>query len=114
MKKLLLTLVGITLWANNCLECHRGIEPIRDPKSHMAKAIAKVASKAGFTDNSCIVCHGGNPKATTKEKAHKGTADYFLDHKGPKEFYPDPEALGSMSIPAGCATKSIPAPSKTA
>ncbi len=78
------------LFANNCIECHKEIENIRDPKSGMAKAIAKKAYKAGFADNSCIVCHGGNPKATKKQEAHKGTVAYFLTHEGPKEFYPDP------------------------
>ncbi len=89
-KTLLVILVFSCVWANNCLECHKGIENIRDPHSGMAKAIAKVAAKAGYADNSCIVCHGGNPEATTKEEAHKGTIAYFLKHKGPKEFYPDP------------------------
>ncbi|BCD59401.1 MULTISPECIES: cytochrome C [unclassified Nitratiruptor] len=91
MKKLLIiSLFSLVIWANNCLECHTGIENIRDPHSGMAKAIAKKAKEAGFADNSCIVCHGGNPKATTKEKAHSGTIAYFLKHEGPKEFYPDP------------------------
>ncbi len=78
------------VYANNCLECHKGIENIRDPNSGMAKAIKKIASKAGFPDNSCIVCHGGDPKANNKEDAHKGSIEYFLNNKGPKNFYPDP------------------------
>ncbi|BCD67264.1 cytochrome C [Nitratiruptor sp. YY09-18] len=91
MKKLLaIALVSLVGWANNCIECHKGIEDIRDPHSGMAKAIAKKAKEAGFGDNSCIVCHGGNPEASTKEEAHKGTIAYFLKHEGPKEFYPDP------------------------
>ena len=91
MKRVLFfLLLNIALYANNCLECHKGIEDIRDPHSGMAKAIAKVAKEAGYSDNSCIVCHGGNPEASSKEEAHKGTIAYFLNHKGPKEFYPDP------------------------
>ncbi|BCD61310.1 cytochrome c family protein [Nitratiruptor sp. YY08-26] len=91
MKKLLaFAIVSVLGWANNCLECHKGIEDIRDPHSGMAKAIAKKAAEAGFDGNSCIVCHGGNPQAITKEEAHKGTIAYFLKHEGPKEFYPDP------------------------
>ena len=91
MNKVLFSLLAaVWLFANNCLECHKGIEHIRDPESGMAKAIAKKAAKAGFADNSCVVCHGGDPKALTKEKAHKGTIEYFLLHEGPKEFYPDP------------------------
>ena len=91
MKKVvLICFVTSLVWANNCLQCHKGIEDIRDPHSGMAKGIAKMAAKAGYADNSCIVCHGGNPEATTKEEAHRGTIAYFLEHKGPKEFYPDP------------------------
>ncbi len=90
MKFLLFLFCAVALGANNCLQCHGGIEHIRDPQSGMAQAIAKTAQKAGFDDNSCIVCHGGNPTATTKKAAHSGTAKYFLTHKGPKEFYPDP------------------------
>ena len=76
--------------ANNCLKCHGGIEHIREPDTDMAKAIAKKAKKAGYANNSCIICHGGNPATKHKSKAHKGTLKYFLTHEGPKEFYPDP------------------------
>ncbi len=75
---------------NSCLKCHNGIEPIRAQKSGMMQAIYKVAQKTPFPDNSCIVCHGGNPKATSKEEAHQGTIDYFRQKNGPREFYPDP------------------------
>jgi len=85
-------------YANNCLKCHNGIEDIRDPHSKMMKEIFQVAKQAGYPDNSCIVCHGGNPKALTKEEAHKGTVEAFIrgiktEHgivKGPQNFYPDP------------------------
>jgi len=49
-----------------------------------------VAERAGAKGNDCIVCHGGNPNEDNKTKAHSGTLKYFLDHKGPKEFYPSP------------------------
>ena len=75
---------------NSCIKCHKGIEPIRDPKSEMMKAILSVADSAGFPGNDCIVCHGGNPLEQDKTKAHSGTVLYFKTHKGPKEFYPDP------------------------
>ncbi len=75
---------------NNCLLCHGGIEHIRQPATGMAKAIAKKASEAGYPQNSCIICHGGNPATKHKSKAHKGTLHYFLNHEGPKEFYPAP------------------------
>jgi hypothetical protein len=99
MKKLFLlwALSAATLFAavdyhktNNCLQCHGGIEHIREPQTGMAKAIAKKAAEAGYASNSCIVCHGGNPATRHKSKAHKGTLTYFLKHEGPKEFYPAP------------------------
>ncbi len=76
--------------ANSCLKCHNGIEEIRDPHSKMMQAIYKVAQKAGYPMNDCIVCHGGNPNSVLKERAHSGTVGYFLDHEGPKAFYPAP------------------------
>lgn len=64
----------------------------------MMKEIFHIAELAGYPQNSCIVCHGGNPEATTKEEAHKGSIKAFLeglktDHgiiKGAQNFYPDP------------------------
>ena len=75
---------------NSCLTCHDGVEPIRDPASGMMQQIYKTAAKAGFKDNDCIVCHGGNPEGLTKESAHQGSIDWFEESKGPKNFYPDP------------------------
>jgi hypothetical protein len=76
--------------ANGCLECHKGIEDIRDRDSGMMKAILEVAKDAGYEGNDCIVCHGGNPKAKSAKKAHASSVEYFKTHKGPKEFYPAP------------------------
>ena len=101
MKKILLLLFSTALLfaakapidytnKNNCLICHGGLEHIRQPATGMAKAIAKKAAEAGYAKNSCIVCHGGNPATRHKSKAHKGTIAYFLEHEGPKEFYPAP------------------------
>ena len=92
MKRLFLMTVAVTvtLWANNCLQCHGGIEHIREPGTDMAKAIAEKAQKAGVGDNSCVVCHGGNPEATTEAAAHRGAPRYFQAYEGPKAFYPDP------------------------
>ncbi|WP_456322679.1 multiheme c-type cytochrome [Hydrogenimonas sp.] len=87
---LLIMIMIFTAYANSCIECHNGIEDIRDPDTKMAQAIAKKAQKAGVKGNSCVVCHGGDPKASTKEAAHRGTLPYFVKHEGPKEFYPDP------------------------
>ena len=75
---------------NNCNNCHGSLEHIREASSGMAKAIAKKAAEAGYPKNSCIVCHGGNPATKHKNKAHKGTIKYFLEHEGPKEYYPAP------------------------
>ncbi len=72
-----------------CLSCHHGIEPIREHQTKMMKEIYKLGKKAG-DPNGCVVCHGGNPEATTIEEAHKGIPSYFKSHKGPKNFYPDP------------------------
>jgi len=92
MKQYFLSIILIInfTYANSCLECHKGIEDIREPHTKMAKEIAKKAKEAGVKGNSCIVCHGGNPKAFKKSEAHSGTIVYFKTHSGPKEFYPDP------------------------
>ena len=87
---LLLLAASFLYSANKCLGCHKGIANIRDKNSGMMKAILKVADKAGYRGNDCIVCHGGNPKATTKAQAHSGTVAYFKTQEGPKEFYPAP------------------------
>ncbi len=97
----LLLLSTISFAKNNCLQCHKGIEHIRDPKSKMMKEIYELAEKAGYEGNSCIVCHGGNPEATKKEQAHNGTIEAFLKGiefegkkvKGPQNFYPDPGSV---------------------
>ena len=99
MLKQLLLLLFVTLslfgsidytQKNNCLNCHKGIEHIRQENSGMSKAIAEVAAKAGYAKNSCIVCHGGNPATRHKNKAHKGTVEYFQKNPGPKDYYPAP------------------------
>lgn len=75
---------------NQCIECHKGIEDIRDRESLMMKEILKIADKAGHKGNDCIVCHGGNPKSKSIQYAHKGTVKYFKTNKGPKEYYKSP------------------------
>lgn len=72
-----------------CLSCHHGIAPIREHSSDMMKEIYALGEKAG-DPNGCIVCHGGNPAASKPSLAHKGTVGYFMNHEGPKEYYPDP------------------------
>ncbi len=92
LRVLLVTLLtfGALYGANSCLKCHEGIEDIRDPDSKMMEEIYKVAEKAGHKGNDCIVCHGGNPTTMVKKRAHHGTVEYFLNHKGPKAYYPAP------------------------
>jgi len=84
-----LLIVSFT-YANGCLECHKGLESIRDESSLMMQEILAVATKAGEPGNDCIVCHGGDPKEKKKELAHNSTPQYFLNHEGPKNFYPSP------------------------
>lgn len=81
---------GFTQKPNNCTTCHNGIEPMMDIKSGMMQEILQLASEAGEEGNDCVVCHGGNSKASTKAEAHSGTLDYFIETPGPKSFYPDP------------------------
>jgi hypothetical protein len=88
---------------NNCLTCHRDIQPIRCTDSEMFHEISREAAKSG-TGSHCVVCHGGDPairrgetavvgsaryKALT-EAAHTGSADFFKHGQGPTTFYPDP------------------------
>jgi len=74
MKKIyLLIVMTLTIYANSCIQCHKGIEHIRDPKSKMMKEILDIAKKAGVEGNDCVVCHGGNPDEYNQTKAHSGT-----------------------------------------
>ncbi|MRJ02177.1 MAG: cytochrome C [Epsilonproteobacteria bacterium] len=86
----LILIVSSLSAGNSCLTCHRGIEDIRDPQSQMAREIAQVARRAGYPGNSCIVCHGGDPEATEKGEAHRGSPETLKEMGGPAEFYPDP------------------------
>ncbi len=87
---LFLFLTQALFCANECLSCHKETEKIRDASSGMMKAILELSEKAGHGGNDCIVCHGGNPNANKKNRAHEGTVAYFKTNKGPKEFYPSP------------------------
>ena len=94
LKKLGLFIVFVTLSfsqvKNECIVCHEGIKDIRDQNSGMMQAILQKADEAGVKGNDCVICHGGNPSATKKEEAHKGTLTYFTKNQGPKAFYPYP------------------------
>jgi len=67
---------------SGCLSCHRGIESIRDAQSGMMTAIR--AKGRGLDDPAgCIVCHGGNPGASTTTAAHAmGRAGGFRPDPG--------------------------------
>ncbi len=94
MRKLIpilaLTLIFSEAEANNCLKCHRRIENIVPPESKMAKALKAVAKRIGYPDNTCIVCHGGNPEGKTEKEAHSGTVEALKKIGGAEDFYPDP------------------------
>ena len=66
---------------SGCLSCHEGIEDIRDKNSAMLLSIKALGTQHGDPEG-CVICHGGNPKATTKEAAHKGSPQSLIAAKG--------------------------------
>ena len=64
--------------ASGCMECHQGIEPIREEGAEMLEEILALGEGEGDPVG-CVVCHGGDPAAAEKDAAHGG-----------KSFYPDP------------------------
>jgi hypothetical protein len=73
-------------------ECHQGIADIKPADHEMMRTIKMNGSLHGDPDG-CVMCHGGNPKATTKEEAHKGVPPTLRIAPGPKDYYPDPGSL---------------------
>ena len=73
-----------------CQSCHEGIEKITD--GGMMEAIAAMGS-VHKDPAGCVVCHGGNPKATTKKAAHKGAPKGLTKAGGAANFYPDPGSV---------------------
>ncbi len=67
--------LGRAAESSGCLACHDGIEPIRDPQSEMMQQIFRLGKMRGDPAG-CVICHGGDPRATSKEDAHKGNAFY--------------------------------------
>ena len=51
-------------------KCHEGIADIRSADSEMMQTIKSNGSQHGDPDG-CVMCHGGNPKATEKEKCRR-------------------------------------------
>ncbi|MCB9554589.1 MAG: cytochrome C [Deltaproteobacteria bacterium] len=74
-----------------CLSCHEGIEAIRESSSAMLAMIKGIGAGQGDPQG-CVVCHGGNPKATTIDAAHSGAPD-SLRQTGPNAFYRDPGSI---------------------
>ena len=75
-----------------CLACHNGIEDIRDQNSGMMAMIKAIGGTHG-DGAGCVMCHGGDPAATTAEEAHTGAPQGLKDAHGPQTFYPDPGAM---------------------
>ncbi|MGB5994526.1 MAG: hypothetical protein WBG20_03835, partial [Candidatus Deferrimicrobiaceae bacterium] len=89
-----------------CLSCHEGIESIRQENSTMMLMIKAIGGGHG-DPNGCIVCHGGNQRATTKQDAHSGSPETLKAAEGPQMFYPDPGAMVINKLTcgqAGCHT----------
>ncbi len=60
------------------------------------------ALSAGHGDPAgCVLCHGGDPTATSVEKAHEGSPKSLVDFKGPQTFYPDPGAMDINKFTCG-------------
>ena len=75
---------------DSCVNCHNGIESIRDTNSEMMKQIIDLGKGYGDTGG-CVVCHGGNPKDGTVEGAHKGAP---MGHPGGlADFVRDPGSI---------------------
>ncbi len=77
--------------AEGCAGCHQGLESIREEGSPMLIAIRAIGTAYGDPEG-CVVCHGGNPRATTAEAAHRGIPE-GMPETGPREFYPDPGSI---------------------
>ncbi len=99
-KMCLLLVAGLVLTAGSVYggggcstkECHSGLASIKPENDEMLRTIKMNGSQHGDPDG-CIMCHGGNPKATTKEEAHKGVPATLKFSPGPKDFYPDPGSI---------------------
>jgi len=102
--------VFFTLFATNahaaaaagtgCLSCHNGIESIRNESSAMLQLIKALSATHGDTGG-CLLCHGGDPTATTAEQAHKNSPKSLVDSRGPQTFYPDPGAMDINKFTCG-------------
>ena len=71
-----------------CLSCHEGIEPIREDGSAMLVTIQAMGQAVGDPEG-CVICHGGDPFASSIDDAHKDAPDGIAV----ETFYPDPGSL---------------------
>lgn len=74
-----------------CSSCHEGLASIRAESSIMMMAIKGMGGVQGDSEG-CVVCHGGDPTATTVEAAHIGVPE-GVPANGPDAFYPDPGSI---------------------
>lgn len=82
-----------------CMSCHYNLESIMPTNSAMMQAIYIEGEFVG-DPNGCVVCHGGNPKATTKQEAHQGSPEELKEH-GAQNFYPNPGDLAIAEFTCG-------------
>jgi len=72
----------------SCLECHQGIEDIREENSEMLAAIGQRSSAYGEVGQ-CLFCHGGTSPAPTADAAHTGAPEDLP----PRTFLPAPASI---------------------
>ncbi len=85
---------------SGCISCHNGIEDIRDDSSTMMIMIKSISATHGDPEG-CVLCHGGDPTATTVEAAHKDSPASLVQSRGPQTFYPDPGAMDINKFTCG-------------
>ena len=73
-------------------DCHGGIMDIVPQTLPMMQLIKQNGQRHGDMDG-CIICHGGNPTTSNREKAHASVPKSLARAPGPKAFYPDPGSL---------------------
>lgn len=69
---------------DGCLGCHQGIEGVGEPMETALRVMGGTPGRA------CALCHGGEPRATTRRDAHHG-------------MIPDPGNLWAVALGMGCA-----------
>ena len=85
-----------------CLSCHNGIEDIRADNSGMMAVIKAMGASHGDSEG-CVICHGGDPKATEAKAAHSGSPAGLKQAGGAQTFYPDPGAMDINKYTCGQA-----------